>query len=135
MDPFRYALTGTKNSSIKVKLARVKANDTTGDVVESVVTLDHVLPTWTEYVTRLGWLDKVHVYIVASNRLQNHVALLRVNTETNQTAILYEEKVKQKGIGALKKKIESVSLRLLIAGLTLASLCWLLCMSLLMDLC
>jgi hypothetical protein len=51
VDPFRYALTGTKNATIKVRLATVKAG-ADGDTVDSLVTLEDVLPPWTELSLR-----------------------------------------------------------------------------------
>lgn len=94
IDPFRFALTGTKNATIKLKLAKVKAA-AGGDIVESVISFEQALPDWTEYVSRLGWLDDEHVFVIAVNRLQNHAALLRINTVTLRQTVIYEEKVCQ----------------------------------------
>ncbi len=88
VDPFRYALTGTANSKVSLKLASF---DAAADRVTSLVTLGGVLPPWTEYVPRIGWLDAEHAYCVAVDRLQQRAALVSVNVETKVVKILYEE--------------------------------------------
>ena len=87
VDPFRYPLTGTRNSTIKVKLAQVKAG------VSTVIELEGMLPDWAEYVPRSGWIDENHVFVVVLDRSQKRGALLRTNIHTHATVTLYEERI------------------------------------------
>jgi hypothetical protein len=68
-----------------------KASALHGDVVESLITLSDVLPPWTEYVPRCGWIDDTNAFVVVCNRLQNRAALVRIDTQTGKSTIWYEE--------------------------------------------
>ena len=75
-DPFRYPLTGTKNSTIKVKLGIV--DFASGTVVRK--TLNECLPDWTEYVPRGGWMaDGERIWLTAVDRGQTRSALVSLS--------------------------------------------------------
>lgn len=89
VDPFRYPLTGTRNSRVSLHVATV---DMETGVVDRRQLVD-ALPDWTEYVPRAGiFPDGQNAWVTVLDRLQRRSALLQVPLFTlDKPKVLHEQ--------------------------------------------
>lgn len=82
-DVFKYPKAGEKNAEVEVWIYQVEAKKN----IQVLKDIEY------EYIPRIKWTKQDHEVVVFSmNRLQNDLRLNKVNAQTGESTLLYEEK-------------------------------------------